>query len=94
MSTELQRWEDSAERQRLKAKIERLAQLRKWGPQKHSLSIWLTILAEEVGELAQEVLNHELHDKGFGVPESLSKEAIQVAAVALAIAQYAETGEA
>lgn len=73
---------------------ERDRQDAKWGPQNHSLPVWVTILMEEVGELAAAVLCHRFgNDKH---PElDWRKEAIQVAAVALAmIEQYREAAEA
>lgn len=62
---------------------ERLRQLQKWGPQNHDDGMWLKILVEEVGELAKGMLEKKI---------SLTyDEAIQVSAVALAIAQAART---
>lgn len=66
---------------------ERNRQIRKWGKQdRHSLELYLTILTEEVGELAAAILCRQ-----FGTddhPElSWQKEAIQVAAVAMAMVQ-------
>ena len=69
--------------------IERSMQDEKWGVQNHSPEWWLAILMEEVGELAQAIL--ETHfDKN---PEHLTKggvanirhEAVQCAAVAMAL---------
>lgn len=64
---------------------ERERQDAKWGEQKHDLCTWVTILTEEVGELAQAVL----HDT-FGGPhaEEVRMEAIHVAAVAVQISEY------
>lgn len=68
---------------------ERMAQDAKWGEQNHSMEWWLAILMEEVGELAQAIL--ETHfDKN---PEHLTKggivnirrEAVQSAAVTMAM---------
>ena len=65
---------------------ERDRQDEKWGLQDHTLPMWLTILMEEVGELAAAVLG-----ECFGTdkhPElDWQKEAIQVAAVALAMVE-------
>ncbi len=56
----------------------------KWGPQDHSLYKWNTILMEEVGELATACL--EYYDKPCEeAAEAWRKEAVQVAAVALAM---------
>lgn len=69
--------------------LERQRQDEKWGVQNHEPEWWLTILMEEVGELAQAIL--ETHfDKN---PEHLTKggimnirkEAVQCAAVAMAL---------
>ena len=67
--------------------VERFKQDHKWGRQEHSLPEWLTVLAEEMGELAAAILGHrwgtEMH------PElDWRKEAIQVAAVAVAMLEY------
>ena len=62
----------------------------KWGLQDHDLPTWLTILTEEVGELAAAMLCHRFGNDDH--PElNWRKEAIQVAAVALSITeQYKE----
>lgn len=71
---------------------ERLRQDSKWGEQNHDPEWWLAILMEEVGELAQAVL--ETHfDNGVdarakGGVENIRKEAVQCAAVALAMVEY------
>ena len=36
---------------------ERQRQREKWGTQRHDFSVWHVVLAEEAGELAQEILN-------------------------------------
>ncbi len=71
------------------ARTERIDQVRKWGIQDHSPEKWHLILSEEVGELAQEMLNAPL-----GTSDKIRREAIQVAAVALAIFQANKTGTA
>lgn len=70
---------------------EREKQNQKWGPQDHPLPVWLTILMEEVGELSECVLH-----KQFGGPaaSNLRKEAIQVAAVAVALVEALDDGRA
>ncbi|MCK5601615.1 hypothetical protein KAR91_07100 [Candidatus Pacearchaeota archaeon] len=50
----------------------------KWGKPNHDPFIWQTILTEEVGEVAHEVL------AGVGHTNNLKDELIQVAAVAVA----------
>lgn len=69
---------------------ERLRQDAKWGEQNHDPFTWLTILVEEVGEVAQ----CALHSR-FGGPEAanMRTEAVQVAAVALAIIQCLDRGK-
>jgi len=63
---------------------ERRRQDAKWGPQDHSLFEWLTVLAEEVGELAAAILRRR-----FGNQEHLDldwqREATQIAAVVVAM---------
>lgn len=61
---------------------ERCVQNAKWGEQNHNPAIWLAILTEEVGEVAQEVLRTKFSKK----PDIFDyrKEMVQVAAVALA----------
>ena len=63
---------------------ERAKQDGKWGVQNHDPITWLAILTEEVGEFAQAALHHR-----FGGPASagMREEAVQCAAVALAIVQ-------
>ena len=60
-------------------------QLIKWGQQDHEYLYWLGILQEEVGELAKRVIEND-------APEFIEEEALQVAAVASAIAQQAHFG--
>lgn len=64
--------------------IERNKQDAKWGEQNHDPFTFLAILTEEVGELAQAALHGR-----YGGPESnnIREEAVQVAAVALAIVE-------
>lgn len=95
MKTELQLFSDKVDHYLLRVKGERLAQLAKWKLQSHSPAVWQTILSEEVGELAQQILRQEFNPNGKPFSnEQLVAEAIQVAAVALAIAQCAEDGSA
>lgn len=69
-------------------RAEGFSQDRKWGEQNHDPAVWIAILTEEVGELAQAVLadrfNPADHDSHH---DSMEIEAIQVAAVA---AQFVE----
>jgi NTP pyrophosphatase (non-canonical NTP hydrolase) len=65
---------------------ERERQDEKWGVQNHDPIIWLAILTEEVGELAQATLHHELlTTMGSYAKTRIRNEAIQVAAVAVAL---------
>ncbi len=63
---------------------ERDRQDKKWGEQNHDPFTYLTILLEEMGELAKCALHHR-----FGGPEkfNLREEAVQTAAVAMAIVE-------
>jgi len=67
----------------LEITLERVAQDAKWGQLDHNPERWLAILGEEFGELAQAVLR--LIFKGPGAAANLRTEAIQVAAVAVAM---------
>lgn len=65
---------------------ERNRQDEKWGIQRHDLGTWLTILVEEVGEVAQAMQAN----KGWGKEtdaSNLYKELIHVSAVSGAIAE-------
>lgn len=65
--------------------LERDKQDAKWGQQNHEMPIWLAILHEETGELSEAVLHKTF---GGSKSENVLNEAIQVAAVALAIVEY------
>lgn len=60
-----------------KIQDERLKQDQKWGEQNHSAERWVSILAEEFGEMAREVNDQNL--------DPYETELIQTAAVALAM---------
>lgn len=65
---------------------ERNRQDLKWGRQRHDYGTWLTILVEEVGEVAQAMQIQ----KGWGKTtdaDNLYTELIHTAAVALAVAE-------
>ena len=72
-------------------KAERAFQIDKWGLQNHDPAVWMTILMEEVGELAERILCLRC---GIGstelVKDDIRHEACQVAAVAAAIMQAME----
>lgn len=66
---------------------EQMRQLKKWGVQRHTWPQWMSVLAEEVGEAAQEV-NKTFESGHSTLLESqhrvkLRRELIQVAAVAV-----------
>lgn len=63
---------------------ERIKQDKKWGEQNHNPYIYLAILLEEIGELAQAILQTQFGgDKGGW--KNVRKEAIHSAAVSLAL---------
>src|SRR5262249_11354057 len=64
--------------------IERQRQDQKWGEQNHDPFTYLTVLVEEVGELAQAALHSRF---GGDKAEGLRTEALHTAAVALAIVE-------
>ena len=65
---------------------ERTRQNIKWGKQNHPYTVWLAILMEEVGEVAQAMQEGFTHHKESDAGD-LYNELIQVAAVAAAIAE-------
>lgn len=65
---------------------ERNRQEQLWGIQRHNYGAWLTILVEEVGEVAQAMQKGMVSQKETDSSD-LYKELIQVAAVACAIAE-------
>lgn len=69
---------------------ERNRQDNKWGEQNHDPLTYLVVLMEEIGELSQA----SLHAR-FGGPAAvkLREEAVQVAAVALAIIECLDRGK-
>jgi NTP pyrophosphatase (non-canonical NTP hydrolase) len=70
---------------------ERKRQDDKWGVQDHEHATWLTILTEEVGELAQCILHRKF---GGHHADKLYEELTQVAAVAVAWMEAANDGRA
>ena len=78
--------------------VERQRQDARWGEQNHQIGTWLTILTEEIGELcrAELALTFGEQDSVAEVNELLRQrraEAVQVAAVALAIVEYLDRAE-
>lgn len=65
-------------------------QERKWGVQTHSPAQWFLILGEEFGELGQAMCAAEFDGK---VTSAIHDEAIQVATLALKIADMARQAE-
>ena len=70
---------------------ERVRQDAKWGAQDHQPMVWLSILGEEYGELAQ-AINETVFDNGpverlKGGYMNIRREAIQVAAVAVVLVE-------
>lgn len=65
---------------------ERVAQEAKWGEQNHDPAMYQLILSEEVGELAKAAL-HTRYGGPEGGIENMRMEAIQCAAVSVAIAE-------
>ena len=60
--------------------LERKRQTEKWGEQNHDVFVWLSILSEEIGELAQAALHDKFGGRAAG---TLKNELTQVAAVAV-----------
>jgi len=68
--------------------IENQRQLDKWGVQERSAFEWLAFLTEEIGELAQAINDHEYNsDHPAGLKDHVAEESIQVATLALKIAE-------
>ena len=72
---------------------EHAAQTRKWDVQTHTVAEWALILAEEEGELAREMLGLQFGGSHFTGYANLRHEAVQVATVALRIAEMARQAE-
>lgn len=66
---------------------EHFSQIRKWGVQTHSAFEWFTYTAEELGSLAKAIGEYEYRN---GPKERIISEAIQVATLALKIAEMFE----
>lgn len=61
-------------------------QVKKWGVQTHTPAEWFLILGEEFGELGQDVCRAHFDGE---TRQNLRREAIQVATLALKIAEMA-----
>ena len=68
-------------------KDENIRQLNKWGVQTHRPSEWVLFTTEELGELAKAVGEYQYR---HGDISDIVKEAIQVATLALKIAEMAQ----
>jgi NTP pyrophosphatase (non-canonical NTP hydrolase) len=66
---------------------ENMRQIGKWGIQDRSSFEWMTYLTEEVGELAEAISEYEYRGEST---DNIFKEAIQVATLALKIAEMSE----
>jgi len=66
---------------------ENIYQQKKWGIQTHSAFEWLTYTAEELGSLAKAIGEYEYR---YGTKQRIVKEAIQLATLALKIAEMFE----
>ena len=71
---------------------ERLKQDTMWGKQRHDHGTWLKILIEEVGEVAQAMQVNQSWGKKLDAGD-LYSELVQVAAVAVAIAEQVAEDE-
>ena len=71
---------------------ERTKQNIKWGKQNHPYTVWLAILMEEVGEVAQAMQVNRSWGKKSDAGD-LYNELVQVAAVAVAIAEQVAEDE-
>jgi len=64
-------------------------QIKKWSVQTHSAFEWLAYTTEELGELANAISEYEYRN---GTKRQIVSEAIQVATLALKIAEMFEKG--
>jgi NTP pyrophosphatase (non-canonical NTP hydrolase) len=68
---------------------ERANQEAKWGQQDHDGPLYLTILTEEVGEVAKAILDHRYKKQPAA---HIREELVQVAAVAVAMIEAYDRG--
>lgn len=66
---------------------ERVRQEQKWGQQNHDMFLYLTILGEEYGETCKAALESRFSESREKALKELREEAVQTAAVALAIVE-------
>ena len=69
---------------------ENIAQVQKWGIQTHSVFEWMTYTTEEIGSLAKAISEYEYRNSS---KEKVISEAVQVATLALKIAEMFELKE-
>ncbi len=69
-------------------RYEHLRQIRKWHIQKHHPFVWLSILMEEVGELAKAINECEFNDCRIS---KVQDEAVQVATLAIKILEMSQS---
>lgn len=72
---------------------ERTRQDSKWGTQNHNPFAWLAILMEEVGEVSECMLDCRFGKRDGAVEAHMREEAVQVAAVAMAIVECLDRSE-
>ena len=70
--------------------VENLKQIKKWGIQKHTLPEWLMYITEELGELSKAISEFIYR---MDNSHEIFNEAIQVATLALKIAEMIEVQE-
>lgn len=76
---------------------ERNRQDDKWGEQNHGAAVWATVLGEEYGEFCEAVLERRVQiaaqgDDAADWLAAMRKEAVQCAAVAVAIVEWIDRG--
>lgn len=79
----------------MRVAAERWQQDQTWGPateRGHEPEEWLTILAEEVGEVARAILDYRYGGNPASAREQIERESIQVAAVAVALVESLRAG--
>lgn len=69
---------------------ENLSQIRKWGIQERTAFEWLAYAMEELGELAEAIIEHEYRQCP---KEKVISEAVQAATLLLKIAEMYKKGE-
>mgnify|MGYP001405657941 CR=1 FL=1 len=67
--------------------LEHKMQVAKWGVQDITSFEWITFLTEEVSELSEAISEYEYRD---GISQAMYREAIQVATLALKIAEMSK----